>query len=177
MSSEQKKRPMPRPLSQLSERSVEEWCEELEKQEKIALDNNQMAMLYKCVVHESKLQTDAELIRLIEGSFSKISMMNSFIKALGQFTITNAALLFMSEISLNPAVIRMYVAYLLYKVHKTGKKHITMDVLSSFIPDGIFSENALYEAWEKQKIIRDNDNGKTSDNMLDYTDYMQSLIK
>ena len=175
---ERKVRPKPRHFEELDGFTVEKWCEELDSLPKRMLTTEEKTNFFKSSMVETKLEMDVEIQRLINGnSFSFITLLNRQIKALNQFTITNAALLFMSELCINPAVARMYVAYLLYKVRKAEINHIIMKSLSQFFENGVLTEDALEDAWYRQKVVREESKGRTSDNILDYGEFYQSLIK
>lgn len=69
----------------------------------------------------------------------------------------------------------MMANYIQYWAHNHNRKMITMDEVALMFPNGFPTEESWNEAWNEQKIERDETNGWSSDNGLDYPQLMESI--
>lgn len=90
------------------------------------------------------------------------------------FTISEKALSFLADRTINLAVCTMMCAYLQYQAHKRNLSRITRKDIRDIFPNGLPSEETWRELWYKQKVFRV---GLASDNLLDYKKCYESITK
>ena len=70
----------------------------------------------------------------------------------------------------------MYSCYLAYKMKKLGIDFLDIEkICTEIFPTGFFTEKSLHEHWDMQKVKTDGNYG--SDNLLDYREASESLMK
>lgn len=69
----------------------------------------------------------------------------------------------------------MLANYMQWWAYKRNITKITMREVGFMFPSGFPTEESWKEAWNEQKIERDETNGWSSDNGLDYPQLMESI--
>lgn len=70
----------------------------------------------------------------------------------------------------------MYSCYLAYKMKELGLDLLTIEkICTDIFPDGFFTRETLKEHWDIQKVKTEN--GRGSDNLLDYPQAAFSIMK
>lgn len=122
-----------------------------------------MNVFVAMTMKEDRIETDSKALKLVapkQPNFA--SMLYNRVKLCHTYTISVAAAIFMSTLIKRPGEATIYANYLQYKAFKMGKKKISMREIALIWPFGCFSEETLYQAWDKQKMA-----GCYGSNMLD----------
>lgn len=143
----------------LSKDSVENWCKNVET----------------CPVERYDSLDEFEFRSTI-----KLDYINPYLEIYSNrlieyctYTISEKALSFLADRTINLAVCTMMCAYLQYQAYKRNLSIITLEEIREIFPKGLPSEDTWRELWYKQKVFRI---GCASDNLLDYKICYESII-
>lgn len=158
----------------LSFNSIQKWCEEMDKLERVPLTQEEAKTHIMCTKNQDKINKDKEFNNLL-GKWNAVSILYNRIKSCHTYTIDNASLLFLGSLIDRPGIVVQYTNFIQYKCWQNGIKHVTMDAISTVImPWGKFKMEDLLLMWEKQKYIP-SDKNKGMLNMLDNMFFMLSI--
>lgn len=90
------------------------------------------------------------------------------------YTISDAAVCFLADRTINLAVCTMMCAYLQYQAYKRNLSIITLKDILNIFPNGLPSEETWKKLWYQQKVFRKD---LDSDNLLDYKKCYESITK
>ena len=158
----------------LSFNSIQKWCEEMDKLERVPLTQEEAKTHIMCTKNQDKINKDKEFNNLL-GKWNAVSILYNRIKSCHTYTIDNASLLFLGSLIDRPGIVLQYTNFIQYKCWQHGIKHVTMNAISTVImPWGKFKMEDLTLMWEKQKYIP-SDKNKGMLNMLDRMYCMLSI--
>lgn len=158
----------------LSFNSIQKWCEEMDKLERVPLTQEEAKTHIMCTKNQNKINKDKEFNNLL-GKWNAVSILYNRIKSCHTYTIDNASLLFLGSLIDRPGIVVQYTNFIQYKCWQHGIKHVTMDAISRVImPWGKFKMEDLQTMWDKQKYIPANKNSGML-NMLDNMFCMLSI--
>lgn len=152
------------------ENAVEEYfCKPFSKLQKHEMDKETTGFLITLLMSKDKQKELPEkekpfLMKLIEQR----------IKGCFSFDIKDTRLiLFITIIAKSAGTAVMYLTYLQWCCKQKGYKEIDLEKFCELFPMGFPNETDLQKVWDGQKVERDN--GKGSDNLLDYQSAMVSI--
>ena len=146
--------------SELSKDSVENWCKNVET----------------CPVERYDTLDKFEFKYTINRGYINpyVEVYYNRLEEYCTFIISENALSFLADRTINLAVCTMMCAYLQYQAHKRNLSKITIEDIRDIFPNGLPSEETWRELWYKQKVFRV---GSSSDNLLDYKNCYESITK
>lgn len=145
--------------SDLSKDSVENWCKNVET----------------CPVERYDSLDEFEFRYTI-----KLGYINPYVEIYSNrlieyctYTISEKAVSFLADRTINLAVCTMMCAYLQYQAYKRNLSIITLQEIRDIFPNGLPSEETWRKLWYQQKVFRKD---LESDNLLDYKKCYESII-
>lgn len=139
--------------------SVEHWCKNVET---CPVEPYDMFDILEC---------NAMLPRSYKKPYDEIYFKR--IENYCTYTISDAAVCFLSDRTVNLAVCTMMCAYLQYQAYKRNLSKITRQDIRNIFPNGLPSEETWKKLWYQQKVFRKD---LDSDNLLDYKECYESII-
>lgn len=151
---------------------VEKWAEWLDSQPKnTRLNNEQMNIFIAMSMKEEDVEKDSKALNIVASKQQNYaSMFFNRVKSCHTYTISVAVAIFMSTLINRPGEAVIYSNYLQYKAYKMGKKKMTMRDIAFIWPYGVFSQETLHQAWDRQKYA-----GCYASNLLDYYEAQKTI--